>query len=229
MNNRFKSNSRFSVLAEEDENEIKQKINNDKKQNQNQNQNSDYSRTNNSFKQFSNNEYYRRTRPIYNPNNNSIKTILIPTYDIQKSINEFPGLNLSDSKKVYSKENTIEVDNKSFKTILNKIQPVSTIQKKYVKPGWVEISFINKKIEYIHGEKTSEQINREVKESLENNHHYCMSKAVDKMVKNHEKYKITYDILYGEGSYDQMYYSKPVYGSEYDTESDDGSEEESDD
>jgi hypothetical protein len=112
----------------------------------------------------------------------------------------------------------------NFKDIVNtRIEEEIINEKDIIKPGWVQISKSKTSNEIIwkHGPLTPYQIQQQKQEELENNINYCMNKAIETMKERWDKYEQEYDEINGEGAYDERFRSSPVYGPEYDTESDD--------
>ena len=109
-----------------------------------------------------------------------------------------------------------------FKDILNNvIKPEIEVNKIQVRPGWIEISKIKTsgKIIYNYGSTIPNDIKKKQEEELENDPNYIMDKAVTIMQRNWDRYQIEYDIIHGDGAYNEMYVLPPVYGEEYDDDS----------
>jgi len=109
-----------------------------------------------------------------------------------------------------------------FKDILNNvIKPEIEGNKIQVRPGWIEISKIKTsgKIIYNYGSTIPNDIKKKQEEELENDPNYIMDKAVTIMQRNWDRYQIEYDIIHGDGAYNEMYVLPPVYGEEYDDDS----------
>jgi len=115
----------------------------------------------------------------------------------------------------------------NFKDIVNtRIQEEIIIETDIVNPGWVKISKSKTSNELIwkYGPSTEYTIKVKKQEELENNINYCMNKAIETMKERWDKYEKEYDEINGEGAYAEKFRSSPVYGPEYDTESDDEDE-----
>jgi hypothetical protein len=115
----------------------------------------------------------------------------------------------------------------NFKTILTNVIEDNTIIKNDVPPGCVRISFVKKgktKTLFENGPLTPYLIKQQHKEELQlkldDDPRYIMNKAFNAMKKNWDLYEKEYDSIHGEGAYDERFRLSPVYGSEYDTESD---------
>ena len=109
-----------------------------------------------------------------------------------------------------------------FKDILNNvIKPEIEVNKIQVRPGWIEISKIKTsgKIIYNYGSTIPNDIKKKQEEELENDPNYIMDKAVTIMQRNWDRYQIEYDIIHGDGAYNEMYVLPPVYGEDYDDDS----------
>ena len=85
-------------------------------------------------------------------------------------------------------------------------------------------SKISNEIIWKYGPPTEYTIKLKKQEKLENNINYCMNKAIETMKVRWDKYEKEYDKIYGEGAYAEKYRLFPIYGPEYDTESEDEDE-----
>jgi hypothetical protein len=101
---------------------------------------------------------------------------------------------------------------------INYIKALSTAneiikEENILQPGWIEYKMNKetKNVETIYGTKTASQLRRERKDQLDNDTHYLMQKSILQMTKNWNQYKAEYDSIYGEGSYDELYYLSPIY------------------
>jgi len=112
------------------------------------------------------------------------------------------------------------IDNTStnFKDTLN----TAAIEEEFtgLKPGWIELYKESGKNVINHGALTSHEIRIKQLELLEDDPHYIMSKAIHFVMTNRNKYINEYDIMYGEGAYNEKFVMPEVYGPEYDTEED---------
>ena len=95
--------------------------------------------------------------------------------------------------------------------------------------GWAKLTFVNRKTVIEYGQKTDWMIKREKQEEiqtqLEEDPNYIMFQAIEQMKHNLDSYERNYDSIQGEGAYAERFRLYPVYGPEYDTDS----EEEEDD
>jgi hypothetical protein len=92
-----------------------------------------------------------------------------------------------------------------------------------LKPGWMEMYKSDGKIAINYGDLTPNEIRRNELNAIEENPSFIMNKTINFVMRNREKHIYYYDLLNGDGSYNEKYVMSPVYGPEYDTE-----EEESD-
>ena len=155
--------------------------------------------------------------------------------------NEFPDL-------VSSKKHSIDQSepNKKYLEVCSIKPEVILAQKNTVPPGWVQYSrpkgvcisgsntrIVSPLFDVTYGDKTKRQLEQDVDEKLrenkekskQDNPYYHYNKMLDALVHNWARYKTQYDEIHGEGSYDLIYYTDPVYPSdEYssDIESDAG-------
>jgi hypothetical protein len=161
--------------------------------------NRDYDRTNNRFKTDTK-EQLPQTKLDFND------TELFP---------ELIGKKESDnnSDKVNDKVNM-----SGFKDILNNIIEDTTEKTKKIPPGWIQISMVDRKVVIENGEPTLSMINTEEQED-NININYNMNIIVDAIKRNYEENERVYDSINGEGSYSERFKLQSVYGSEYDTES----------
>ena len=155
--------------------------------------------------------------------------------------NEFPDL--------VPNEKLVGINNESNKKYLEvcSVKPEVILAKKNtVPPGWVQYSRPkgvcilganmtqgSPLFDVTYGDKTKRQLEQEAEEKVRedkkkstlDNPYYHYNKMLDALVHNWDRYKTQYDEIHGEGSYDLIYYTDPVYPSdEYfsDTESDTG-------
>jgi len=111
----------------------------------------------------------------------------------------------------------------NFKDILNNTEETTENINKNL-PGWIKLSMINKKVVIENGPPSPYMVklkNQEELQSLqENDFHYNTCKVIEILEKKYEENKEIYDSINGEGAYYERFRLSPVYGSEYDTESD---------
>jgi hypothetical protein len=220
-NNSFKNSSRFSSLLDDDE--IVEQNNKKYKQNNIKLPNIDSEKKQNLFKMDNNNNNIIRYNSRRNNRQVNIKEEQnkpIQEFDLYKEAENFPNMISNDN-------NTKNSNPQNFKDILLKQNELETIEKKtFVKKGWVEIKAnpnILGKIEYNYGsEKQYLNYEDEMRDFYSNNKNLTihMNKAIEKMKIRWDKYKDDYNNEYGEGAYEELYYSTPIYGSDYDSESD---------
>jgi len=123
----------------------------------------------------------------------------------------FPDL--VPNKKISDKSIT---DSTKFKDILTTQLEEIVIIGNNIRPGWVEISRTktNTKSNYNIGPPSPYKFQRQ---KLEKTPNYVMSKAIESMKYNWDKYKAEYDSINGDGAYDEKYTLPPVYGPDYDS------------
>lgn len=92
-----------------------------------------------------------------------------------------------------------------FKTAINNISNVKQQKKQIDISNWTQYGFKDGKIQCLNppDELTEEEKNKEMNDTLTR-----ISRAIEL---NRCKYMIKYDELHGEGAYDRLYYSKPIY------------------
>ena len=62
-----------------------------------------------------------------------------------------------------------------------------------------------------HGAKSKRQLEQDQEEEILNDPFYIHDKMIKALSKNWLRYKTQYDSIHGEGAYDLIYYSEPVY------------------
>ena len=123
------------------------------------------------------------------------------------------------------KENTTTIfkESTNFKDILTNVIEDEKPKVNPIPPGWVQLSLVNKKTVIEYGPKTSWMIKQEKEEEIQNqlyeDPNYIMFEAIEQMKKSWDRYEKEYDELHGEGAYTERFRLPPVYGPEYDTES----------
>jgi len=128
----------------------------------------------------------------------------------------FPDLSVN--KVVTTTTNTITTNSKNYANIAATVNEVKIVEKNPVLPGWIQYSKSksNKKtifFDVTYGDKTKRQIEQEKKDALLNNPLYIHNKTMSALAKNWNKYKQQYDELHGEGAYDLIHYTEPIYPS----------------
>ena len=166
-----------------------------------------------------------RGKRDYNNNNNYNNRYTNKIDDNRfKSITlEQPKLDVNNIKAFPTLVNTKESDtivqmSSNFKDILNNVIEEDTIENKdIILPGWLQLTMLNGKILKKEYEKEVEQEQEEL--------NYNMYKIGNALQTNYEIYEKEYDSINGEGSYDTNFRLSPVYGSEYDSNSESESQE----
>jgi hypothetical protein len=139
--------------------------------------------------------------------------------NIQKNFNYkeelFPDLSVN---KVVSSVNNNNNSSNNYATITAKVNEVKIVEKNPVLPGWTQYTRSNKKTCFFdvrYGDKTKTQIeqelNKEKRDALLNDPLYIHNKTMSALANNWNKYKQQYDELHGEGAYDLIYYTEPIY------------------
>jgi hypothetical protein len=93
-----------------------------------------------------------------------------------------------------------------FKTATTNVSNINYKQKKKIDvSNWAQYGFKDGKIQCLNppSELTDEEKNKEINDTLTR-----ISRAIEL---NRYKYMMKYDELHGEGAYDRLYYSKPIY------------------
>jgi hypothetical protein len=108
----------------------------------------------------------------------------------------------------------------NYASITAKVNEVKIVEKNPVLPGWIQYTKSNKNTSLFdvrYGDKTKRQIEeekeQEKRDSLLNDPFYIHNKTVSALAKNWNKYKQQYDEFHGEGAYDLIYYTEPIYPS----------------
>jgi hypothetical protein len=133
--------------------------------------------------------------------------------------NEFPDLVIS-KKSTSNVVSTNDNDSKNYSNITSTNIPneVKKIIENPVPPGWVQYSKpkgSNKSIFIVtYGDKTKRQLQQEEKYNMFNNPFYIHDQIISTLDNNWNRYKIQYDAIHGEGAYDSVYYTEPIYGED---------------
>lgn len=118
----------------------------------------------------------------------------------------------------------------NFKQILTNVVEVQKPKKNPIPPGWVSITMSNNNIVYENGQLTPFLIKHQKQEQIqiekENDINYSMNIAINSMRKIWDRYENEYNEIHGEGAYEEKFRLAPVYGPEYDSESDEETFEE---
>jgi hypothetical protein len=141
------------------------------------------------------------------------------------NIISFPSL-------VDTKECDIPINTSSkFKDILNTGIEEDIIENKYIiLPGWLQLTMLNGNIlknEYKEVDK--DEYEKNIEEQKQEQLNYDMYKIGKALQTNYELYEKEYDSINGEGSYDKKFRLSPVYGYEYDSNSESEEYNEEDD
>lgn len=240
-NNRFlqpKKSNRFDIL-QDDNNDINVRNNSPLKKFDESKKNSQYEPSKNSFQKQPfkrdeiNNNYENRNRginrrDIRNKNSNvenerlsnRFKTSEEQTKQINLDLNDteiFPELIHKNNDDNNDENNVYSV---KFKDILEDVTKRDDIQKKdQISPGWLQMTLVNRKIVTKHGQSTLYMEKLEKEKELENDINYIMYNIVETLKTNYEEHEKKYDSINGEGAYNEKFRLSPVYGSDYDTES----------
>jgi hypothetical protein len=90
------------------------------------------------------------------------------------------------------------------------------VAEEVVRPKWVSYARQNGTTIVHQGTHVLEKLKRyNEQQLLENSPNTLMKNVVDKLEKKWEKFRVDYDLIHGEGTYNQTYILPPVYGQEY--------------
>jgi hypothetical protein len=246
-NNRFLQNkkpNRFDILRDDDnkDNQSLKKISDENKKN------SKYELSKNSFTQpfkrdESHNNYEDRNKNRNN-NNNNTNDRNKDKFQNEQVTNRFKGneqeqlhqskidfndTNLfpefvnkeNDSKNIKDDDNIFSF---KFKDILDDSLKKDDTQKIVnISPGWLQMTIVDRKIVTKHGQTTPYMEKLEKEKELETNIDHIMHNIVETLKINYEVYEKNYDLINGEGAYNEKFRLSRVYGSEYNSESEDNS------
>ena len=154
-----------------------------------------------------------------NNNYNNRYTNKIDDNRFKSIIPEQPKLDVNNIKAFPSLVNTKEGDtivhmSSKFKDILNNVIEEDIIENNdIIIPGWLQLTMLNGKVV----KKEYEEVKQQEQDQQELN--YNMYKIGNALQTNYEIYEKEYDSINGEGSYDTNFRLSPVYGSEYDSNS----------
>lgn len=137
-------------------------------------------------------------------------------YDYKET--EFPDLTINKTSTDQTPSKICE--NKKYSDITSTVNEVKIINTNPLPPGWIQYSRSKTKnshlFEVTYGEKTKRQIEQEEEDAKLSDPAYINEKIISTLVKNWTRYKKQYDEINGEGSYDLIYYTEPVYAFEDD-------------
>ena len=103
-----------------------------------------------------------------------------------------------------------------FTDAVNTVIAEEIKEEEKVLPKWVSYSIQNGTTIVYHGSYVLEKLRLEKeKKLLENTPNTLMKTVTDKLQKNWEKFRVDYDLIHGDGSYNQEYILPPIYGPEY--------------
>jgi hypothetical protein len=129
---------------------------------------------------------------------------------------EFPLL-CETNTSLMTNENTFK-----FTDAVNTVIAEEIIEEAKVLPKWVSYSRQNGTTIVYQGSYVLEKLKQfKEQEILNNSPNTLMKHITEKMQKKWEKFRIDYDSIHGDGSYDQEYILPPVYGPEYELDEDD--------
>lgn len=129
---------------------------------------------------------------------------------------EFPLL-CETHASIIPNENTFK-----FTDAVNTVIAEETIEEAKVLPKWVSYSRQNGTTTVYQGTYVLEKLRLEKEQQiLDNSLNNLMTHITDNLQKKWGKFRIDYDLIYGDGSYNDTYILPPVYGSEYDLDDDD--------
>jgi len=127
--------------------------------------------------------------------------------------NDFPDL--VPSKKVLI-ENDEPVDTKYATIAATSNDTIIVPNDVTVPPGWIQYTKDKNKYGFTvnYGNRTKSQILQEQKDKLKSNPRYIYNNMISTLVGNWSRYKLNYDKIHGEGAYDEIHYTEPIYSSE---------------
>ena len=114
-------------------------------------------------------------------------------------------------------ENTLK-----FTDAVNTVIAEEIVEEAKVLPKWVSYSRQNGTTIVNTGSYIIEKLRLEKEQQiLENSPNVLMKNVIDKLQKKWEQFKVEYDLIHGDGSYDNLYILPPVYGPEYELDDED--------
>ena len=114
-------------------------------------------------------------------------------------------------------ENTLK-----FTDAVNTVIAEEIVEEAKVLPKWVSYFRQNGTTIVNTGSYIIEKLRLEKEqEILENSPNVLMKNVIDKLQKKWEQFKVEYDLIHGDGSYDNLYILPPVYGPEYELDDED--------
>jgi hypothetical protein len=120
----------------------------------------------------------------------------------------FPDL-LSTNKPII----TTATLTKKYSDITATVNEVQKVENNPVPPGWIQFTRTKGKSSFdvLHGDKTKRELEMDQEDALLDNPAYIYNKMIETLSNNWTRYKVQYDSIHGEGAYDLVYYSAPVY------------------
>ncbi len=127
--------------------------------------------------------------------------------------NDFPDL--VSSKKALS-ENIQNTDTNYATIAATSNETIIVSNDVTVPTGWIQYTKHKNKYGFTvkYGHKTRSQILQEQKDKLKSNPTYIYNNMIATLLGNWSRYKLNYDKIHGEGAYDDIHYTEPIYSSE---------------
>ena len=144
---------------------------------------------------------------VIKPNSFIIKdTVAKANFDYKEEA--FPDLFACNNKVLDSDTKT-----KKYSDITATVNEIKKIQENPVPPGWTQFTIVKgtRMFTIEHGAKSKRQLEQDQEEEILNDPFYIHDKMIKALSKNWLRYKTQYDSIHGEGAYDLIYYSEPVY------------------
>ena len=128
------------------------------------------------------------------------------SYDFKET--EFPDLTIGKQATL-----TTTTKDKNYANITLTVNEIPIENKIMVPPGWTQYTFCKKSglLEVVNGSKTKRQIEQEKEDSHMSNSNVIYKEMIITLEQNWLRYKKQYDKIHGEGAYDLVYYTEPVY------------------
>jgi hypothetical protein len=102
---------------------------------------------------------------------------------------------------------------KKYSDITATVNEVQKVENNPVPPGWIQFTRTKGQSKFVvlHGDKTKRELEMDQEEAILNNPTYIYNQLIKTLSNNWSQYKAQYDSIHGEGAYDLVYYSAPVY------------------
>ena len=158
-----------------------------------------------------------KTNNFQNTFISSTKPQIVKDFDLNKEA--FPdllGSNNSKTNKSASKSASkpvLNYTNVALKLEAKDEEKVVEVIEEVVPPGWVQYT-VNKntgKTSVIHSKKSNYDLVKEKRLLIESDPYFAWMMTLKELSANWNKYKVTYDKIHGQGAYEEMYYSEPIY------------------